>query len=404
MEKCFLNKDLNPNTCRFVQKCKSSFERNEQFKCRKSQKLNKNVSNNSTKKKNEPLSMNDSSPLDIMKQSVLNHLKESDDEKLKRVFPIPNKEMNENNKKYIIFENGGTGIMLADNLYKDKKMIQFSKASKMDPPIMWFASEKYDGLRGIWTGKELVSRPSKTNGLLKGKCFNYVPQWFLELLPKGIALDGELWMGRGQFQKISGLGNYKIGKKITQDYLDDLWKNVKFMIFDIPHIDKPFTKRFEMLKKIIHDISIKYPEQNNINLVEPVEIESHEHLSKLYGDYVSNGSEGIILRHPESFYQAKRSKLLLKMKLNNDSEAIIKQYLLGTGKYVGLLGSLKCELPNGKTFNIGTGFTDSMRREYNDKSSKYYMPIGSKVNFSYMELTDGGIPRHPVYRGIRIDV
>ena len=117
-----------------------------------------------------------------------------------------------------------------------------------------------------------------------------------------------------------------------------------------------------------------------------------------------NGAEGIVLREPDSLYETKRSKLLLKMKLNADSEATVVEHVLGTGKYKSLLGSLKCKLENGKTFNIGTGFTDLMRREYNDSESKHYIPIGAKVNFSYMEMTQSWIPRHPVYRGIRNDV
>ena len=43
------------------------------------------------------------------------------------MFPIPNKLIEEKDKKYVLFENGGTGIMLADNLYKDGKMIQLVK-------------------------------------------------------------------------------------------------------------------------------------------------------------------------------------------------------------------------------------------------------------------------------------
>jgi hypothetical protein len=35
MDNCSHNKDLNPYTCRFVQKCKDNFERDENFKCKK---------------------------------------------------------------------------------------------------------------------------------------------------------------------------------------------------------------------------------------------------------------------------------------------------------------------------------------------------------------------------------
>ena len=53
---------------------------------------------------------------------------------------------------------------------------------------------------------------------------------------------------------------------------------------------------------------------------------------------------------------------------------------------------------------IGTGFTDSQRENYINEDSPEYIPIGSIVSFSYMEMTEDGVPRHPVYRGIRDDI
>ena len=324
------------------------------------------------------------------------------EDKMKRVFPANSQDLSEDGKDYIIFEGG---IMLADTLYKDGNMLQLSKAlskTYTQPPNGWYLSEKYDGLRGIWTGKELVARPSKKDGVMKGKVFNYVPEWFINLLPRGVSLDGELWLGRGRFQEISGLSNYKLSKKITKEYLDSIWKEVKFMVFDIPHSKLPYIDRLEELKQIVDDIKVKQGD-STIELSIQTIVKDTEHLSELYTDYIINGAEGIILREPNSYYETKRSKLLLKMKLSNDAEATITGYLLGTGKYKGMLGSLICII-NGKKFNIGTGFNDKMRNEYNDPESKYYMPIGSTVNFGYMELTKDGIPRHPVYRGIRTDI
>ncbi len=97
----------------------------------------------------------------------------------KRVFPLNSEDTSEDGKDYIVFQDGGTGIMLADTLYKDGTMISLSKQlSKkfLQPPNGWYLSEKYDGLRGIWTGKDLVARPTKKFGVLKGKIFNYVPK------------------------------------------------------------------------------------------------------------------------------------------------------------------------------------------------------------------------------------
>lgn len=318
---------------------------------------------------------------------------------MKRVFPQNSHDVIEGDKSYIVFEDSGTGIMLADNLYKDGIMVSLSKSlskTYSQPPNGWYLSEKYDGLRGIWTGKELVSRPSKKDGLLKGKIFSYVPKWFINMLPPGISLDGEIWLGRGRFQEVSGLSNLKLGNN-----LDEKWKEVKFMVFDIPHSKKPYVERIKELKTIIDGIHIKQGKDCPIQLSNYTIVNNN--LTELYTDYTTNGAEGIILREPNSLYETKRSKLLLKMKLSDDAEAIVTGYIIGTGKYQGLLGSLMCEI-NGKKFNIGTGFNDIMRKEYNDPMSEYHIPIGSTVNFGYMELTKDGIPRHPVFRGIRTDI
>lgn len=53
-------------------------------------------------------------------------------------------------------------------------------------------SEKLDGLRAVWNGKILLSR--------NGNPF-YAPEFFTKDLPKDTVLDGELFLGRGMFQK-----------------------------------------------------------------------------------------------------------------------------------------------------------------------------------------------------------
>ena len=55
----------------------------------------------------------------------------------------------------------------------------------------WWMSEKLDGVRGYWTGKEMISR--------SGNPFR-VPEWFTRNFPL-TPLDGELWIGQRQFFK-----------------------------------------------------------------------------------------------------------------------------------------------------------------------------------------------------------
>ncbi len=327
-----------------------------------------------------------------------------------RVFPTDCKLVAKDNKSYIDFPKEGTGIMLADKLYHStgEKAGQRVKLTKKlcdtiscpQPGVGWYASEKYDGLRGIWTGQELVSRPMKDANTknMRGKVFTYVPKFFTDLLPKGVALDGEIWMGRGKFQQVAGLSNLKISKTRTEEDLIALWRDVVFMVFDCPSDPRPYEVRMEALGKLLKG------KGSNIKIVPTYLITSDEQLMKIYKDLTSKGAEGVMLRAPKSPYEIKRSKFLLKMKVQDDSEAQVKGYFMGTGKYVGKLGSLKCAMSDGTEFSIGTGLTDEIRDNYNNPESQHYIPIGSTVSFSYMELTDEGIPRHPAYRGIRVDV
>ena len=60
-------------------------------------------------------------------------------------------------------------------------------------------SEKMDGIRAYWNGEKLISKHSK-----EISC----PNWFIEELPKGMKLDGELWMGRGNLRILMAILNH----------------------------------------------------------------------------------------------------------------------------------------------------------------------------------------------------
>src|SRR3954466_8997733 len=55
----------------------------------------------------------------------------------------------------------------------------------------WWMSEKLDGVRAYWDGKQFLSR--------QGNLY-HAPAWFIEGLPS-VPLDGELWIGRKAFQR-----------------------------------------------------------------------------------------------------------------------------------------------------------------------------------------------------------
>ena len=98
-------------------------------------------------------------------------------------------------------------------------------------PTGWWISEKYDGMRGFWDGKALWTRGGKPI---------HAPEYFLAELPKGIALDGELWLGRGNFEDTMST--------VRRQTPDPRWRQIRFMVFDAPKAKGTVEKRMAFLK------------------------------------------------------------------------------------------------------------------------------------------------------------
>ena len=240
-------------------------------------------------------------------------------------------------------------------------------------PTGWWMSEKLDGVRAYWDGKQFLSR--------KNNIF-YAPDFFAKGLPP-MPLDGELWIDRGQFQRTVSVVR-------RHDQPPD-WRQVRFVVFDAPQARGTFEKRIEWL----HEVSPKWNSQF-------LQLHTHEECGGLddllfeLERVLKIGGEGLMLRKPGSKYEFSRSSTLLKVKRFHDAEATVVSHEPGKGRHKGRLGALVAELPGGKRFNIGTGFSDKQRESPPE--------VGSVVTFKYQELTSDGIPRFPVFVGERIDV
>tara|TARA_B100000212_G_scaffold338460_2_gene315045 strand:- start:29266 stop:31473 length:2208 start_codon:yes stop_codon:yes gene_type:complete len=339
----------------------------------------------------------------------------------KAVYPDVQVISNVEDKTYV----DNLKVMTAQNLYDSKTGNIIKLADKLskelkisEPPINWWASEKWDGIRALWDGEKIISRGS---GVGKPKVYTYIPEWFKLTLPPGIALDGEIWIGRGFFQKTSRLSTLKPGKSYTEDQINNIWAGkedppVIFKVFDIPTEKSPFEQRMKLLQTVVKDRKTCWEQLTYtgkkvfpLQFTEQVKIKTMEQLINLYSKLTSQGAEGIMVRAPGSPYELKRSKYMLKYKIKEDAECIVRGYTMGEGRLKGLLGSLNCEIiqdskPSGIFTQIGTGLTDSQRENYVISGHPESIPIGSIVSFSYMEMTKDGIPRHPVYRGIRDDI
>ena len=235
----------------------------------------------------------------------------------------------------------------------------------------YWVSEKLDGVRAYWDGEALYSR--------QGNRFQ-VPAWFVKEFPK-TPLDGELWMGRGTFETLSGIVRRK--KPDNED-----WRNIQFMVFDLPEDSADFDGRLRRLKKIFS--AVKSPQ---ISLVEQFRVADSAELKAALQRIVSQGGEGLMLRKANSRYRAGRTNDLLKLKLHEDAEAVVIAHLPGKGKYKGMLGSLLVETPDGKRFKLGSGFSDQERRQP--------PPIGAIVTYKHYGKTRNSIPRFASFLRIR---
>jgi DNA ligase-1 len=114
-----------------------------------------------------------------------------------------------------------------------------SLARPMPPglhPEGWLVSEKYDGVRAHWDGQQLRSRSGHRIAL---------PQVLLAQLPSGQPLDGELWLGRGQFQSLMSLLQ-------TADAAAPGWQHLRYMVFDWPGGPGRFDERIAALRARLH--------------------------------------------------------------------------------------------------------------------------------------------------------
>lgn len=235
----------------------------------------------------------------------------------------------------------------------------------------YWVSEKYDGVRAIWDGKQLVSR---------GGNIYHAPTWFIKNFPKQ-KLDGELWINRQSFELVVST---------VRDHIPDgnAWKKVKFMVFDLPESPIEFNDRIKCMNRAVSDLNIPW-----LQMVEQWKVSSHSELMKQLKEITDAGAEGLMLHRGKSFYKGKRTGDLLKVKTYQDAEAIVIEHISGKGKYINSLGALLVKMPSGLQFKIGTGFTDMER---NNPPA-----IGQTITYQYRGKTKNGVPRFASFLRIR---
>lgn len=235
----------------------------------------------------------------------------------------------------------------------------------------YWVSEKYDGVRAHWTGSQLLSR--------QGLPIE-APAWFTAGWPAQ-AMDGELWAGRGQFDVAQSA--------VAQAASDDrAWRQLRYMVFDLPQHQGAFTARQKTLRSVVQGIH-----QAWVQAAPQWQMDSHDALMRQLRRMVREGAEGLMLRRADAPYRAGRSDDLIKLKILEDAEAVVLAHLPGKGKYTGMTGALLVQTPQGLRFKIGSGLSDADRI--------HPPPIGSTITYRYNGTHPSGMPRFARFWRVR---
>ena len=231
----------------------------------------------------------------------------------------------------------------------------------------WIMSEKLDGIRAIWTGKELLTK----NG---NKIF--APDFFTKDFPPFI-LDGELWTQRDDFENIQSI--------VLSQNSSKFWENISYNIFEVPNQVGNFYSRLKILEDFLKNNPNKF-----IKIIPQIKIQNKEHINKFLDEVLKNEGEGVILRNPFLDYEKGLSQNILKVKTFFDDEGEVISYNYNKNK---LFKSLNLKLKDGTIFKLGGGFSNENR--------KNPPKIGSFVTFKYYSLTKNNKPKFASFLRVR---
>lgn len=337
-------------------------------------------------------------------------------------------------------------------------------------PTGWYMSEKLDGMRCFWDGgisqglnAKVVPYANSSKGgndqictglWSRGGKIVHAPAWFIDDLPKGVLLDGELWARGVALQDIIS---------ITRAYDKDVeWSKLDYMVFDSPshpqffragrvHISD-WEAHLPDMKAWAITMGLKWSDETpafrktletldgwegaHWSLLPQKICKSPEDMVKFLDKIVAKDGEGVMLRAPNSVWNPRRDRYgLLKVKKFYDAEAEIIGFVFGNetnkdSRLRGLIGGLKVrELETGHVFEL-PGLNDSERKIHGKNpdgclgsslqdAEKYAwdnpggeapdwvksdtFKRGQKITFKYWDRTKDGVPKFAQYHRVKED-
>lgn len=234
-------------------------------------------------------------------------------------------------------------------------------------PAGHLVSEKLDGVRAWWDGRTLRFRSGTPI---------VVPATFIARLPVE-RLDGELWLGRGRFDELSGLA-----RRAQPD--DARWRDVRYQVFELPDAGGTFAQRAAALQALCQRHGFAA-----LQALPQHPVADRADLQRRLDAVVAAGGEGLVLHRADAPVATGRGPWLWKHKPLHDAEALVLAHLPGQGRLTGQVGALQVRTDSGVVFAIGTGLRDADRA--------HPPAVGQRITYRHRGFTPAGVPRFASY-------
>lgn len=270
--------------------------------------------------------------------------------------------------------------MLADK-YNPKKHTNFP----------YYSQPKLDGVRCLVSKYGMQSRNGKP--IVSAPHILEASQPFFAKYPD-VVLDGELYNHdlRDNFEKIISLVRKT---KPTAEDLKESEELVQYWVYDCI-LEGPYDcikgksvgDRLNMAAVACGNSNGSY-----IRTVTTRKVSDEHDIETMLCHYLEHGYEGQMLRDPNSLYEGKRSKNLIKHKEFEDEEFEVVSIVEGKGNWAGYAKSIEIRLKDGTTQSSGVRGSREFLADILKNASTY---IGTDVTVRYQNKTEDGKLRFPV--------
>lgn len=272
----------------------------------------------------------------------------------------------------------------------------------------WLISKKLDGVKALFYYKDGEIHTSSRGGGTYDLSTDHLrtDERLLRFFKENpdVILDGELFKRGKTLQQISGAA------RLEKNASDCDW--LEYWVYDCYIASSPEAKAIDRYTFLLDALCTQYniplynstkddEIEDSIRLLDHITVNGWDNMMKLHDQYVNEGFEGACITDPEKPYKpGSRGNQLIKIKKYKSEDFKVVDYKLG------LRGSedmtFTCELEDGRTFEAMPCGDRATKAEYVENFKEKYK--GHKVECTFFNYSDDGIPTQPKARIFRFDL